>query len=332
MRRPGPMDSDDSAVTPFEVLAGQVSSAVGGQALTATQTATTALSTPSGFTRLRFQSPKAGRAVGGSVTTSLAVLPATPVNTLFATTTSVFTTTSDVATSISGKLTTVQSIIVTTSTGLVPITTTPTELTDQSSAPKSASSNNTAAIAGGVVVALGLSAGVILYCIAMHRLAAQQAKSAQEVRNPFDDSEAVKVKRQSSTPSLDSVHDLEQGLTRSDTVSTRQLYIADQLNNAREKVAELEEMSSLLLRSSRAASPRSASGTDHDPPAVATEEDEPAHTNGPELPRVQQVQLELERAIQQIEELNNRIRELETQRRSSWALGLSDELPPGYVE
>jgi len=38
----------------------------------------------------------------------------------------------------------------------------------------------------------------------------------------------------------------------------------------------------------------------------------------------------LESAIRQIEALNSRINELELQRRSSWALELSDEPPPGY--
>jgi len=45
-----------------------------------------------------------------------------------------------------------------------------------------------------------------------------------------------------------------------------------------------------------------------------------------------EAQAKLESAIRQIEGMNNRIRELEMQRRSSWALGRSDEPPPGYSE
>jgi len=40
----------------------------------------------------------------------------------------------------------------------------------------------------------------------------------------------------------------------------------------------------------------------------------------------------LVRAMREIEGLNSRIRELEAQRRSSWALGMSDDPPPGYHE
>jgi hypothetical protein len=40
----------------------------------------------------------------------------------------------------------------------------------------------------------------------------------------------------------------------------------------------------------------------------------------------------LEHANRQIEALNSQIHELELQRGSSWALGLSDEPPPGYTE
>jgi len=111
----------------------------------------------------------------------------------------------------------------------------------------------------------------------------------------------------------------------------RQLYISNQVNRAREKVAELEEMSILLRSSSnysRGNSWRPASDIDHDLPSAAIG-DEPAHADDPQSLGVED---KLERAILQIEALNNRIRELEMQRRSSWALGRSHEPPPGYSE
>jgi len=99
-------------------------------------------------------------------------------------------------------------------------------------------------------------------------------------------------------------------------------------------VAELEEMSILLRsssNSSRENGPRLADGADHDiPPSSAVHHDDSEPVNPFSDPL--EVQAKLEGAIQQIEGLNNRIRELEMQRRSSWALGLSDELPPGYSE
>jgi len=127
--------------------------------------------------------------------------------------------------------------------------------------------------------------------------------------------------------------DIDTDGPRSSIISTRQLVISNQVNRAREKVAELEEISSLLRSSSHSAREdrtRQASETDHDvrPPAAAGEDS----VNNPSDADSLGVQDKLERAIRQIEGLNNRIRELEDQRRSSWALGRSDAPPPGYTE
>jgi len=73
----------------------------------------------------------------------------------------------------------------------------------------------------------------------------------------------------------------------------------------------------------------SLSWIDYDLPTASAEGDETANADDAESLGVKD---KLESANRQIEALNNRIRELEMQRRSSWALGLSDEPPPGYSE
>ncbi|KAJ7157248.1 hypothetical protein C8R46DRAFT_422541 [Mycena filopes] len=115
------------------------------------------------------------------------------------------------------------------------------------------------------------------------------------------------------------------------TSTTRQLYISNQVHRARQKVAELEAETSTLLRansanSSGTASVRSASWTASDVGETVL--------RSPSLPGSPGVEDRdtLAGAMQQIRDLNDRIRELERQRRSSWALGLSDEPPPGYIE
>ncbi|KAJ7757630.1 hypothetical protein B0H16DRAFT_1537262, partial [Mycena metata] len=112
----------------------------------------------------------------------------------------------------------------------------------------------------------------------------------------------------------------QQALTPSNIVSTRQVYISNQVNRAREKVAELEAETSTLLQQSSHSSESHQDGIPSEMGDVPA--DELSSSGNDER---------LERAIQQIEALNDRIRELERERRSSWALGLSDEAPPGYV-
>ncbi|KAJ7148020.1 hypothetical protein C8R46DRAFT_1045063 [Mycena filopes] len=104
-------------------------------------------------------------------------------------------------------------------------------------------------------------------------------------------------------------------------ISTRQAYISNQVNRVREKVAELEaETSTLLGQPSR--SPRQENITPETVHTLLQTDDSNPPANDQRL----------ERAVQQIEELNGRIRDLESQRRSSWALGLSDAPPPEYIE
>lgn len=160
--------------------------------------------------------------------------------------------------------------------------------------------------------------------------APQEPESPKEIRNPFDSE--FPLNRESWAPHIDTIQSREHVSTRSNTVSTRQLYIANQVHRAREKVAELEEMSTLLRSSSNSShenGPRLIARADHDAlPVAPALHDEPVNPFSDPL----QVQAKLERAILQIEGLNNRIRELEMQRRSSWALGRSHEPPPGYSE
>jgi hypothetical protein len=95
------------------------------------------------------------------------------------------------------------------------------------------------------------------------------------------------------------------------------------VNRAREKVAELEAMST-LLRSSTMSSSGESSGSQLGPGIIATAVgDEPVNGDDSESRRVQET---LERAVQQIEGLNNRIRELEMHR-----MQLSAH-PPDYFE
>jgi hypothetical protein len=95
------------------------------------------------------------------------------------------------------------------------------------------------------------------------------------------------------------------------------------VNRAREKVAELEAMSTLLRSSTMSSSGESSSsqlGPGIIPTAVG---DEPVNGDDSESRRVQET---LERAVEQIEGLNNRIRELEMHR-----MQLSAH-PPDYFE
>ncbi|KAJ7157243.1 hypothetical protein C8R46DRAFT_1355606 [Mycena filopes] len=105
-------------------------------------------------------------------------------------------------------------------------------------------------------------------------------------------------------------------------ISTRQAYISSQVNRVREKVAELEaETSTLLRQPSRSSHPESILLAETGD-IIQPDELNPGPANDQRL----------ERAVQQIEELNGRIRNLESQRRFSWALGLSDAPPPEYIE
>ncbi|KAJ7665644.1 hypothetical protein B0H17DRAFT_1143317 [Mycena rosella] len=114
------------------------------------------------------------------------------------------------------------------------------------------------------------------------------------------------------------------------TISTRQLYISNQVNRVREKVVELEEMLALLRSTSQSSRIEGPALPDQDS-RLSMEVAEPFNDSDPNGFESQDRDM-LQRAIHQIDVLNTRINELERQRRSSWALGRSDESPPGYTE
>ncbi|KAJ7447266.1 hypothetical protein FB451DRAFT_1188446 [Mycena latifolia] len=134
------------------------------------------------------------------------------------------------------------------------------------------------------------------------------------------------INRASWEPYIDRIISPQRTLTN--------LYISNQVNRARKKVLELEEVSMLLRSASDSSWGSSArlapNNLDH---TVEHSAADSQPTNGSKYPSDSlEVQGKLEHAIQQIEALNARIHELEGQRRSSWALGRSDESPPGYAE
>ncbi|KAJ7917139.1 hypothetical protein B0H13DRAFT_340729, partial [Mycena leptocephala] len=194
------------------------------------------------------------------------------------------------------------------------------------------STNNTIvpwAVGVGILTLLSLILCTIMHCRRSLQTRtqispAQGSDSSKEIRSHINT--AHDVHRVSWASYIDRVRQL----TRSETISTRQLVISNQVNRARKRVAELEEISTVLRALSTSASrehrTRPTSETDQDvPPPPA--EDGSVSPSEPESLGVQ-----IEHAIRQIEGLNNRIHELERQRRSSWALGMSDEPPPGYTE
>ncbi|KAJ7499794.1 hypothetical protein FB451DRAFT_1430182, partial [Mycena latifolia] len=158
----------------------------------------------------------------------------------------------------------------------------------------------------------------------MHRARDKEISSANRAESPESDADLDRASRE---PYIESVSS-----SAASTISTRQLYISNQVTRAREEVMELEEMSALLRISSQSSHTGSTAvlySTDQDIQHSA-EDAEP--TNSPRDPDSRELQDKLERAIHQIEALNARIIELERQRRSSWALGRSDDPPPGYTE
>ncbi|KAJ7919380.1 hypothetical protein B0H13DRAFT_2320581 [Mycena leptocephala] len=242
--------------------------------------------------------------------------------------------------SSSTAVVTLRSAVETTINGIPTAT---NHLTTSTSAVLIRSSTDTIDSANPGIVALSITIGVtallcfacLILCLIMRRRKplpttqispAQGPESSENIRPHFDSE--YNVHRASWASYIDRVGEL----TRSSTISTRQLVISNQVNRARRKVTELEEMSTLLRalsNSSREDRTRPTSAIDHDVPPLAAED---GSVNIPSDSDLLGVQEQLERAIRQIEGLNDRIRELEHQRRSSWALGLSDEPPPGYTK
>ncbi|KAJ6541718.1 hypothetical protein B0H19DRAFT_322450 [Mycena capillaripes] len=243
--------------------------------------------------------------------------------------TTVFTTTSAVSTTgADGKPTTTNLVFTSTQVTLVPVSTT----TGETATSKLHSANKlviTVAASVSVGVILLLSALIFFVIARRRRTLRKQTKTSLEspkvTANPFYSELDVNQSRASWTPYIDRAQTRGSTLTASNTVSTRQLYISNQVERARKKMAELEEMSTLLRSTSNASRQESGRPPSYDIPPTTAPVDEPANSS-------LAVQDRLDRAVREIEGLNNRIRELEQQRSSSWALGQSNELPPGYTE
>ncbi|KAJ7910919.1 hypothetical protein B0H13DRAFT_2484416 [Mycena leptocephala] len=272
----------------------------------------------------------------GRVTTVTPVLPtAAIVQTLIngrVTTVTPVLATAPVQTGKDGTTNIVQSTV----TQVLGSTTTPTPSAGSSTDTTSSShsSSNPAIIVPSVSVGAIALLSLIL-CIIMRRRRALRTRtqqiwpaqglgleSSKESRTHFDSESDVR--RAPWAPDIG--RDRES--TRSSTISTRQLVISKQVDRAREKVAQLEEMST-LLRSSSNSSCEGRTRRASDLPTASAADESAHNTSDPDSFGSQD---KLERAIRQIEGLNDRIRELERQRRSSWALGRSDEPPPGYTE
>ncbi|KAJ7146372.1 hypothetical protein C8R44DRAFT_973181 [Mycena epipterygia] len=258
--------------------------------------------------------------------TPFAVLPGQATAPLLSSSTTIFTHTSAIATVIDGKSTTINSLSVGTSVTLVPVP------TGQAASSSTSSSKTTVTIVGAsigvAVIILGLTVCIILRrrrAALRRRRASLQTKlssghlseSPEEINTPSDSHSGLN--RASWEPYI-ARHSAQPTLTPANTISTRQLYISNQVNRAREKMTELEEVSTLLRSASHGS--RTSDGR------LSVPGTNPADTAGDPEDRDDK----LERAIRQIEALNSRIHELERQRRSSWALGRSDEPPLGYTQ
>ncbi|KAJ7045115.1 hypothetical protein C8F04DRAFT_524215 [Mycena alexandri] len=148
---------------------------------------------------------------------------------------------------------------------------------------------------------------------------------------PVDNSLESGVNRSSWASYVVSIQPRDNTLSPSNTMSTRQLYISNQVRRAREKVAELEEKS-IPARSSSTSSRQDSIKS---PSSWTGSEVTAAPSPSEELPTISSdfnssnpADEKLEHAIRQIEALNGRICELELQRGSSWQ---SDDRPLGSI-
>ncbi|KAJ7146370.1 hypothetical protein C8R44DRAFT_973180 [Mycena epipterygia] len=244
--------------------------------------------------------------------TTFAVLPNQATAPLLSSSTTIFTHTSAIATVINGKSTTINSLSVGTSVTLVPVP------TGQAASSSTSSSKTTVTIVG---VSIGVA--VIILGLTTKLSSGHASESPEEIDTPPSDSLDSGLNCTSWEPYI-ARHSAQPALTPANTISTRQLYISNQVNRAREKVTELEEASTLLRSASHGS--RTSDGR------LSVPGTEPTNAAGDPDSLEGQDRDRLERAIRQIEALNSRIHELEHQRRSSWALGRSDEPPPGYTE
>ncbi|KAJ7819891.1 hypothetical protein B0H14DRAFT_3472669 [Mycena olivaceomarginata] len=310
VRKPAPSEFDfaSSMFTTADPRAGVASQ--GASAIVAAPSQTTTAGLSSGLGVPPFQAPKVGG--GADATTPLQVL--TGQATAAGSTLSIGTftiTTGSVQSGPNGQLTTVPLTITSTGVTLVPVATGGQTASSKCRASDFYYSTRTFRRSfnthGAVFPSPRCREGNPDFHV-------QRTDSPKETCDPFDDSNA---NRESWEPSIDRRPTREHRLSHN-TVSTRQLYISNQVNRARQKVAELEEMSTLLRSStlsSRGSGLRPGSGITAT--AEGNEEDDSESRS---------VQETLERAMQQIEALNNRIRELEMHR-----MRFSAD-PPDYSE
>ncbi|KAJ7726417.1 hypothetical protein B0H16DRAFT_269275 [Mycena metata] len=141
----------------------------------------------------------------------------------------------------------------------------------------------------------------------------------------YDNNLESGVNRSSWASYVISIPPRDDTLSPSNTISTRQLYISNQVRRAREKAAELEERSVIARSPSTASRPdRPSSWTGSEVTAAPSPSDElppvPSGSKSSSNPADEK----LEHAIRQIEVLNDRICELELQRESLGVLGQSN--------
>ncbi|KAJ7608749.1 hypothetical protein FB45DRAFT_1067237 [Roridomyces roridus] len=191
------------------------------------------------------------------------------------------------------------------------------------------------ALIAGAVVAVIIAVPFIIMLCRRKRVPSKKTSITSQPSLPEPESgnpePAYNIFHTSWQEHADDLRSIGRTLTSSSSASTtRQLYISNQINRAREKVKELEELSSFLLRSASSASNiQSDPQKGAEPQAADTiftaQEDNPGLLN-------RALEERLRRALDDIEQLNLRMQEMERQRESEWALGLSDEFPPGYSE
>ncbi|KAF7307599.1 hypothetical protein MIND_00554900 [Mycena indigotica] len=244
--------------------------------------------------------------------TTFAVLGNQPSVTL-STSTSLIVTNSPVPTVINGVSTTINVPITSALLALVPIGTSPSPSARHLPARLSATQVVLIVFTTvGFLLVLGL---VVLVKLRRRRARTREEQLAAQENNidPFVDtrrppSNWVSFINNSEPP-------VATDLSRSSTMATRQTYISNEMHRAREKMAELEQDLRLSQASANNVQVVTSGST-----IIANSEQEPVIEQG------------LAAAMQQIEQLKTRIRQLESQRRSSWATGRSDVPPPGYYE
>ncbi|KAJ7148015.1 hypothetical protein C8R46DRAFT_540503 [Mycena filopes] len=248
----------------------------------------------------------APRLGGASAPSGIAVLPVPPPS--LTETTGTFTVTTAVPVTIDGKVTLSNSLFTVTATTLAPVATTTSTSMQTIRTSNILATLQLVRIASGSISSLYLIViALVLWILCARRRTWTKTTRAAKADTPAE-LESRLDGRESWAPYIDRADAV---LSPSNTTSTtRQLYISNQVHRARQKVAELEAETSTLLRansanSSGSASVRSASWTASDVGETVL--------RSPSLPGSPGVEDRetLAGAMQQIRELNDRIRELE---------------------